>query len=517
MAVYLKMESHMSESVGELSRARTFNLLSLRRRWKLIALCGALSVLAGLLFLLFKPVKYTASTQLLVYVREIQLGPEPVVSPGRADLTQVQNEIEIIRSRGVLAAVVRSLGLDTDDEFVSAPSRLGSMVEWLYRPRRSGEEASTNLDLAIGALQKRLVVKKVGTSHTIQVNVATSDPHKSERIANAIGQAAVERRFGADPSGSKSPLRRERLQGLGPNAYVMTAAGVPSRPDGPRKIIVLAAALGFGLVLGTALALLLDFRNSTVRTAAQVEHLGLECFGPIPFLCRRNAAAASGVVGGRKLAVKDRFLPNPMQDQTLRRAAVAIQNTGARKIGVTSAVTGEGAATVAAQLARTCRGSKVLLVEASLKEPSGDGDEFGLTNALSVPRGIVLDSSGGFDVLEVGGLNSGEASGASWMQHGPSVLGNYDLIVVCLPPLEQGPEFRMAARNLDGILLVIKWGETTIETIERAIAVSSVSDSDFVGAVLNMVDERMIGAFGDKFWNAEAALAARRRSFAFEA
>jgi Mrp family chromosome partitioning ATPase len=180
-------------------------------------------------------------------------------------------------------------------------------------------------------------------------------------------------------------------------------------------------------------------------------------------------------------------------------------------------VTGEGAATVAAQLARTCCGSKVLLVEASLKEPSGDGDEFGLTNALSVPRGIVLDSSGGFDVLEVGGLNSGETSGASWMQHGQSVLGNYDLIVVCLPPLEQGPEFRMAARNLDGILLVIKWGETTIETIERAIAVSGVSDSDFVGAVLNMVDERMIGAFGDKFWNAEAALAARRRLFAFEA
>lgn len=510
------MEGHMSEMIGELSRARTFDLLSLRRRWKLIALCGALSVLSGLLFLLFKPVKYTATTQLLVYVREIQLGPEPVVSPGRADLTQVQNEIEIIRSRGMLAAVVRSLNLDADDEFVSAPSRLGSMVEWLYRPRRAGQEASTNLDLAIDALQKRLTIKKVGTSHTIQVNVSTSDPHKSERIANAIGQGAVERRFGADPSGSKSPLRRERLQGLGPNAYVMTAAGVPSRPDGPRKIIVLPAALGFGLMFGSALALLLDFRNSAVRAAAQVEHLGLECFGPIPFLCRRNAMTASGADSGRKLAVKDKFLPNPMQDQTLRRVAVAIQNTGARKIGVTSAVAGEGAATVSAQLARTCRGAKVLLVDASLKELPGNRDEFGVTSPFSVPRSIVLDSSGGFDLLDVGGLSSSEASGASWMQHGQSVLGNYELIVVCLPPLEQGPEFRMAARNLDGILLVIKWGETRIETIERAITVSGVSDSDFVGAVLNMVDERMIGAFGDKFWNAEAALAAKRRSFAFE-
>ena len=495
----------MSESIGELSRSRNFNLLSFRRRWRLIALCGALSLLVGLLFLLLKPVKYTASTQLLVYVREIQLGPEPVVSPGRADLMQVQNEIEIIRSRGVLATVVRSLGLDRDEEFAAEPSRWGAVVERLYRPRRAAEEASTKLDLAIATLQKRLTVKKIGTSHTIQVNIATSDPHKSERIANAMGKSAVERRFGADPSGSKSPLRRERLQGLGPNAYVMTAAGVPARPDGPRKVLVLPAALGFGIVFGGALALLLDFRNSTVRTATQVEYLGLECFGPIPSLCRRSPMGARDPGSERKLAVKDRFLPNPMQDQTMRRVAVAIRNAGARKIGVASAVAGEGAATVAALLAQACGGSTVLLVEASLNEQSLGGSGADLTRTLPVSRGIVSDSS------------IGEGAVTSWMQPGQAVPGDDDFILVCLPPLERGPEFRMAARNLDGILLVIKWGETEIETIKRAIAVSGASESDFFGAVLNMVDERMIGDFGDRFWNAEAALAARRRSFAFEA
>ncbi len=65
---------------------------------------GALFLVLGLVVAALRPASYTASTQLLVYVRELQPGPEPVISAGRADLTQVENEIEIIRSRGLLAS-----------------------------------------------------------------------------------------------------------------------------------------------------------------------------------------------------------------------------------------------------------------------------------------------------------------------------------------------------------------------------------------------------------------------------
>ena len=92
-------------------------------------------------------------------------------------------------------------------------------------------------------------------------------------------------------------------------------------------------------------------------------------------------------------------------------------------------------------------------------------------------------------------------------------MAAYDLIVVCLPPLERGAEFRMVAQNIDGILLVMKWGGAETEQVERAFAVSGAAPSDFIGAVLNMVDDRMIGRFGDKFWEAEAFMAVRRRMF----
>jgi capsular polysaccharide biosynthesis protein len=475
---------------GEPSRSRTFDLLSLRRGWKLIGICAALSLIAALLVVVFKPKTYTASTQLLVYVREIHLGPEPVVAPGSADLVQVQNEIEIIRSRSTLTSVVQTLGLVDDGEFVPASSLQGI----------AAGTSDVRLDLAVGALKRRITVKRSGASHTILVSATTSDARKSEQIANAIGRVAVEARVGVDQESGRPPLRRQRLQGLGPSVYVMTAAGVPARPDGPRKIVIVPAAAAFGAAFGAVLVLLMDFRNATVRRAAQVESLGLECLGPAPFLRRHDPTVAREAAAGRDPAAdlleKSGFLPNPMFDQTLRRVRVAVENSTARTIGITSAVAREGVTSIARGLVRACRGRKVLFVEARSSE-------------LSLPQG-----SGPF---KAGSLQSIDGEPIWRIRCGRADPDDYDLIVVSLPPLELGPEFRIAARNLDALLLVVKWGTTELDTIERAMAVSGVSPSDFTGAVLNMVDERTIGRFGDKFWNAEAAIAARRASFAFNA
>ena len=445
----------MSGYVGERSPLRTFGLLSLRRRWRLVAGCGALFLIAGLLVVVLKPARYTSSTQLLVYVRQLQPGPDLVVTSGRADLTQVQNEIEIVRSRGMLAKVVGALNLVNDNEVVPAPTLFRVLSERFFRGSQSApENARTKLERAVDFLDKHVTAKRVGTSHTILVSVTTSDPSKSERIANAIGQVALQARVSAEQEGNRSPLLRERLQGLGPAAYVMSIAGAPGRPDGPRTIVVILAALLSGLAVGSALALVLDLMNRTMRTAAQVEHLGMECIGAIP-----QVPTDAG-----------ELRPSAMLDQTLRRAMTAIAASKARTVGITSAVTQEGATTIAKHLAQIAARSrkKVLFVEA-----------------------------------------------AAWRRCDPDWLRTYDLVVVNLPPLESGPEFRMAANDIDRILLVIKWGSTEFERIERAIAASGVAASEFIGAVLNMVDDRMIGKFGDKLWEAEAALVARRDPLGF--
>jgi capsular polysaccharide biosynthesis protein len=508
----------MSGHVGERSPLRTFGLLSLRRRWRLVATCVALFPIVGLLIVLLRPAQYTSATQLLVYVKQLQPGPDLVITPGRADLTQVQNEIEIIKSHGMLTKVVGALNLARDEEIVPAPTLLRTLRERIFRGSVStSDNDRTKLERAVEFLDKHVTAKRVGTSHTILVSVTTSDPQKSERIANAIGQVALQARVSAEQEGNRSPLLRERLQGLGPNAYVMSAAGAAGRPDGPRKIVVILAGLLSGLVVGSASALIPDLMNRTMRTAAQIEYLGIECIGAIPRLQGRPPSGAGWPASAPEPADAGELQPNAMLDQTLRRAMTAIAASKARTIGISSAVAQEGATTVAKCLAQMAAFSrkKVLLVEAGQGElmPSMGNERRRIAGASDKRRphnGIVRDECTGLDVLKIDDAGSAQ-DGAAWRTRcDPGCLVLYDLVVINLPSLESGPEFRMAAQDLDGILLVIKWGSTEFDRIERAIAASGVAPSEFIGAVLNMVDDRMIGKFGDKLWEAEAAFVARR-------
>lgn len=519
----------MSIYINDRQILTTFDFLSLRRRWKIVVACIVFSVTLGMLFVALKPANYTASTQLLIYIKEVQPGPDPVISLGRADLTQVENESEIVRSRGTLAKVVRSLNLTDDPEFAPATTPLHGIAQSLFglfgEPRATSDESRGRQEIAVESLAKHLTVKRVGTSHTILINVTTSDPEKSARIANGISQILVQGRISAVQDGDRSPLLRERLRGLGPSAYVMTPALAPDKPNGPRKILIILAAIIAGSMIGSALALLLDFKDKTIRTAQQVERFGLECIGAIPLLKCRETTVSSRTQAGKGHAGNDEFLPDPLLNRTLLRVAVAIEAAEARIVGIASPIAGEGATTVARHLAHLAARSqrKVLLVELDRSEtprPVTGEVSFGpeaFSDTQPQPLGGNLRSSNGNgpdvlapDVLATDALNNRDSAASWWMHCDRKSLAAYDLIVVSLPPLERGPEFRMVAQNIDGILLVMKWGGADMERVERAFAVSSAAPSDFIGAVLNMIDGRMIGRFGDKFWEAEAFMAVRR-------
>uniref|UniRef100_A0A9E8CKP2 Tyrosine kinase G-rich domain-containing protein n=1 Tax=Bosea sp. NBC_00436 TaxID=2969620 RepID=A0A9E8CKP2_9HYPH len=477
---------------------------------------------AGAFFVLLKGATYTASTQFLVYVKEVQPGSELVVSLGRADLTQVENEIEIIRSRGTLAKVVSSLNLASDPEFVPAPTLPEQLVRWLAgRSQTAADESRSRQEIAIASLAKHISPQRIGTSHTILLNVTTSSSEKSTLIANEISQVMLQAR-GADQEGDRSPLLRERLQGLGPGIYVMTPALVPDKPNGPRRILIVLGAVFVGFLIGTALALLLDLQDKSIRTANQVERFGLECLGAIPWLSRRKPASANEPGSMRQRTTEGEFAPSPLLDQTLLRMAVAAEAAKARVVGIASPIAGDGATTVARHFAQTAaRSQKVLLVEAgrnalSMPRPeAASPDPTAVGNAHLETRDGDLwhDDAGGPDVLTIAASPDGDGCANWWMHCGRKSLAAYDLIIVGLPPLEQGAAFHMAAQNIDGILLVMKWGGADAERIERAFAVSGAAPADFIGAVLNGVDSRMIGLFGDELWKAEATISARRRPF----
>lgn len=499
-------------------RKHVFGLGSIIRRRNLIGLSCLLFVVFGLIYVSVRTKTYTASTQLLVYTRELQQGPETVILPGRADVALVQNQIEIIQSRNVLVKVVETLKLDKDPEFATVSSGLLQELKRLLLGEAADSDRGRLLvNLALQSLKSKLVIQRIGASHTILIVFRASNPTKSARIANEIARAYLQERASFWEGGpSRAPSLRERLQGLGPSAYVISEAEPPAWPDGPRSALILIAAASFGLAAGTGLALALDFVDRTLRTPEQVEYvLGIECFGVIPYLGDKVPAARQD--------------PRSVFAQGVRRAVMAIHDPSAREIrsvGITSAVPGEGATTVAANMSLLLAGmgKRVLLIDAVAENPSlsrllAPNAKQGLVESLGrsgtlAPGAIVTDPQSGLHILPLNHRPATNLASYWWALLDDFVrkaTETWDLVIVDLPSLASGPDVRTAAQTLDAFVLVLKWGDTNAELIQRAMQSSGSARTKFVGAILNMADEKTIGTYGDKFSACEFALAAKRR------
>lgn len=497
---------------------RVIGLAIVVRHRRLIALSGALFLTLGLLFAALKAPTFTASTQLLVYVREVQPGPETVILPGRADVSVVQNQIEVIQSRNVLLKVVDALSLKNDSEFASnKPGFFPALHDLLGSPPTDMSEDRLLTNLAIESLRRKIAVRRVGASHTVLIAVTASDPTKAARIANEIAQVYLQERAGVlEGALSKSPLLRERLQGLGPNAYVISSAEPPIKHDGPRSILIIFASGFLGLCVGAGLALLLDFTDRKIHTSEQAESVfGVECFGAVPLLGQESAAYHPPRrqlndefpnTSASVLAWVAQHRTSPLS-QTLRHVRAALHDSSVRAVGIISVVVGEGATTISTNLAHlmAISGKRVLLVDCSpgklslsrLIEPAHRLEFASSSKADGLPLSrVVTDERTGFDVFlpnDVTVLNPDCAWHAVTEDFISKVTQSYDLVIVDLPPLASGAEVRAAARTLDAFLLVIKWNDTDAELAQRAMRSCGTAQEKIIGVVLNMVDEQAMG------------------------
>jgi succinoglycan biosynthesis transport protein ExoP len=502
-----------AHSQGETERPTTaylrpmFGLESLRRHKHLLGLGCALGLSLGLLYAALTPTTYTTSIGLLVYNRQLVTGPDSVILPGSVDVPLLQNQIEILRSRTVLAKVISALNLTNDPEYCCAgPGILQSVKELISsRSIQLVDDKTRRFVVTLEALRRRLKMRRLGMSHIVQVRLAASEPEKAMRIANEVAHAYVQERTRLI---SEAAALRELYQGLGPSADVTANAELPVRPDGPTGLALVLGAALLGLAGAAVVAILLDAFNNTIRNPEQLEHfLGLQCLGFVPYgdsectaLGKREAARR----GGSKRQGDTGTMPS-----ALRRALVAVGQLGSREfvsLGITSTVSGEGTTRIATHLARlmALSGKRVLLIDHS-------------TECTSLLRGRVLgparsaaqdshpalengasDAGGGLHVLSLT-ANASSASGLTPLDEIVRAARQaYEVVIVDFPCLASGPDVRAAAHLLDGFLLVIKWGATDCELARQAIQSAGEAQAKFVGAVFNMADQHSIDRYGDK-------------------
>lgn len=187
----------------------------------LISACVAIAIGKSL------PPKYTASAQLYVDPRELQL-VDRELTPRAQDTSGlamvVESQARLITSNNVLLQVIRNTGLDKDPEFGGGDARglLGSMLGMFgIEARPSAEQQKLVQMSALEALNRHITVKKTDRTFIVDIDVWSYEPAKAAMLANAISnaylseskqsQAAAARRATSDLSGRLKELQ-ERLR-----------------------------------------------------------------------------------------------------------------------------------------------------------------------------------------------------------------------------------------------------------------------------------------------------------------
>jgi Mrp family chromosome partitioning ATPase len=415
---------------------------------------------------------FTAWMELLVYNRQIATGPAAVVMPGKVDIPLVQNQIEFLRSRVVLGKVIDAMDLTNDPEFFS---RSNSLLKWLKDlisppPSKVVNDRTFAFVETLAALRKNIDVTRVSASHIVRMDVRSTDPRKAVQIANEIANFYLQERRSRGIGGD-SPAIRELYQGLGPSAYVVSDVQPPIRPSGlPNFVIVLGAVL-FGIGGGAFAAVLRDVLSSKIRNPEQLEYfLGLPCLGVVPSVSSTQSGRIPALVGALGNA-----------------AAFLRDERRVRSLGITSVLPGDGVTTVALNLARSISrsGKNALLIDCLSADPLPVSLEHDIS--ISAPT---CEGADEFDrcSTQVHALDS-------LIRHASDL---YDLVIVDLPSLAQSADARVAARSLDGLLLVVHWDKADCGLASQALDSSIEARAKFVGTILNMADARTARLYSER-------------------
>lgn len=272
----------------------------------------------------------------------------------------------------------------------------------------------------------------------------------------------------------------------------------------PRFALALAFVLS--LLSGAASILFSESWSRKIRSGTELSRdTRLPLAGVLPDVGAMNRAVDPGThITNQPLTAFAESL------RSLRAFLVLSVPAGRSKIvAVTSSVPGEGKTLVSTCLARTlaAAGSKVVLLDCDLRNASAsrffEKPEFGIAEIVNgqVPleRALTFDSKSGVWFLagSTTDCKSGDQFGIDRIDGLLRKLSErFDHVVIDTSPLLGFADARILASKADSVLFVVRWNQTSAQTVHAATEILRVSGANIAGAVLNKVDVRQQARFG---------------------
>lgn len=323
-------------------------------------------------------------------------------------------------------------------------------------------------------------------------------------VMDTRGIQSTYERFVEEEKGVKAVLenleRTLRSFDLGANnegqfTIVEEGAGSPLS-IGPNRAKMMLIGLMLGLGLGLGLVYFLHRLDDRLELAEEIEDALEE-----PVLGQIPQVDMNTVKEGRLLIT--RLSQHNMFSESIRgvRSAVMLGagENDHRVLLVTSAVPGDGKTTFTVNFAATLAiaGHRVLLVDADLRRGNVNGyfnqdREPGLTEVLSGQQhwsDLLVDSEiPNLHVINTGSLppNPGELLvSAATRQFLAEARNEYDYIIVDCPPLTAIDDTFALASMADGILFVVRAGQTSMRFAKTALNAVHQRGAKVLGIVLN--------------------------------
>jgi capsular exopolysaccharide synthesis family protein len=387
---------------------------------------------------------------------------------------------------------------ELDDQMSRESKGIVVQLESDYR------EAKQHEQLLSRALDEQKAEANVMSQKMIEYNILKREAEANKTLYDSLQTKLKEAQIA---SGLKSS-----------NIRIIDPALVPSTPARPAKTRNIALAFLVGLVGGIGLAFLREYLDNTVKTPDDIENLVrlpslavVPFFGDKVFLGKRIALHkdTTGTGFDKRIELVAHHLPKSQTSEAFRALRTSLLLSQAdhppQVILVTSALPREGKTTAAANLAVTLAqlGDKSVLIDGDLRKPGvgrllglETGKYAGLSSYLAgvstldeatVPHPAIPNLA----AIPTGPLPPSPADLLSSHKLAEAISElrtKYKFVVIDSAPIMAATDGVILSVQADGVLLVIRSGETPKEAFTRTCDLLRSVKCRLLGVVLNAVN-----------------------------
>ncbi len=463
------------------------------------------------------------SEKQLARLMEQSVNARNATAEARARYEQAQKLARAGDSGTAIADVLKSPTVQALKDQLASTRRKGAELSTRYGPKHP-ELVKITAEIAEAQAQLSAEIERLVTNLKNEYEVADA---RERQLAQNLAQMKEQQADTKDAGVELKELEREAAtskqlfealltrykQTSGtqdfqlPDATIVEKADVPLHPASPKRKQLVLMASAAGLLLGCALAVLLELFAPGVSRPEDIKRaLALDHLSSMPAIAQEGGPALAPDKAVRLIVAEPSGIYAEATRSARRELDSRRKRPGPRIVLVTSALPKEGADIVASNLAHhyAMTGTRVLLADADwrrqpLTEQLAPQRIAGFADQLiayrPVEAAVLRDGMTGLHFLPAAakGTISGSIPELLASQVTADALfrlrSAFDVVVMCVPPLLPVSDGRILADYADQIVFVMTWQQTPKALAKKALQTLGANQPKIAGVIMSEVSD----------------------------